>query len=724
MPNTPPTERGESLRRQLDETTRRAESLRRVVESISGELALSPLLERILASAIELLSAQYGSIGLVVETNAGPAVRIAASVNMPPQERGAELPAGFGLAGRVLRERRPIRLDRYGDLGPNSMPALAEHAVLGVPIWWAGEVIGFFGLGSLPPRRFADDEVETLELFARHAAIAIENARRYERERRRTEQLALIARIGHTLTADLPLDELLRSAADSIHELLGYPNVAIPLIDPGDPDMLVIEIFGGAYRTLVGGVHRQPITEGIMGAAVRTRQVQLSNDVASDPRYITPPGASGIQAELTVPIVGGEHVLGVLNIESGERFSEEDAASLQIVADQLSAAITNARLFEARRRRTERLELIARVGQRIAARLDPDDLFATTVEELHGRLGYDHASLFLLDPDDPTWLVKRASASRWQGNPVGYRISIERGIMGAAARQRRPELVNDIAADPRYVAVPGADELRAELAMPILLGDRLLGVLDVASLARLSMEDITAIQIISDQLAVASENARLAERGQQLAVLEERRRLARELHDSVTQSLFSMSLLAQALPDLWEIDREEARAGLGQIQDMTRAALAEMRALLFELRPAGLGQQGLAYALREHATAIERRSGIAVVVDVARDPALPEPVEQAFFRIAQEALANAARHARARRVRVTLRGPTPARMAIADDGQGFQIEHVGDGRFGLISMRERADAVGARLRVYSAPGQGTEIAVEWPDPDRNARADS
>jgi signal transduction histidine kinase len=724
MPNTRPDDREASLRRQLDAITRRAESLHRIVESISGELALAPLLERILAGAVELLAAQYGSIGLVVETSAGPVVRMAASINMPPQERGSDLPAGFGLAGRVLSERQPIRLDRYGDLGPNSYPALADHAALGVPIWWAGQIIGFFGLGSLPPRRFSDAEVETLELLARHAAIAIENARRYERERRRTEQLALIARISRSMTADLSLDDLLRGAAAAIHELLGYPNVAIPLIDPDDPGTLVIEIFGGAYRTLVGGVHHQPISEGIMGEAVRTRQAQLSNDVASDPRYIMPPGVSGIQAELTVPIICGEDVLGVLNVESAERFSEDDAASLQIVADQLSAAITNARLFEARQRRTERLELIARVGQRIAARLDPAELFATTVEELHVQLGYDHASLFLLDPDDPTWLVKRASASRWRGYPIGYRISIERGIMGAAARRRRPELVNDIAADPRYIAVPDADGLRAELAMPILLGERLLGVLDVASLVRLGMEDMTAIQIIGDQLAVAIENARLAERGQQLAVLEERRRLARELHDSVTQSLFSMSLLAQALPELWDIDREEARAGLGQIRDMTRSALAEMRALLFELRPVGLGQQGLAYALHEHATAIERRAGIAVVVDAARDPALPEPVEQAFFRIAQEALANAARHARARRVQVTLRGPSPARMVIADDGRGFQIERVGDGRFGLISMRERAVAVGARLRVNSALGHGTEVVVEWPDPDRSERVGS
>jgi signal transduction histidine kinase len=254
--------------------------------------------------------------------------------------------------------------------------------------------------------------------------------------------------------------------------------------------------------------------------------------------------------------------------------------------------------------------------------------------------------------------------------------------------------------------------------MPNLLGERLLGVLDVADTRRLDAEDIPAIQIIVDQLAVAIENARLAERGQQLAVLEERRRLARELHDSVTQSLFSMSLLAQVLPELWEVDPAEARAGLVQIRDLTRSALAEMRALLVELRPAALGEQGLAHALREHVAAFERRTGISVVVDLASESRLPEPVEQAFFRITQEALANVARHAQAHRVRVTLCGHAPMCLIIADDGQGFQPERGGDGRFGLISMHERAAKVGARLHIRTAVGQGTNIAVEWPDPER------
>jgi signal transduction histidine kinase len=179
-----------------------------------------------------------------------------------------------------------------------------------------------------------------------------------------------------------------------------------------------------------------------------------------------------------------------------------------------------------------------------------------------------------------------------------------------------------------------------------------------------------------------------------------------------------MSLLAQVLPELWELDQQEARAGLSQIRDLTRGALAEMRALLFEQRPAALEAQGLAHALREHVTAFERRTGLSITMDVGSDPALPELVEQAFFRIAQEALANIGRHAHARKVQVTLRGRAPVRLLIADDGQGFQLASVGAGRFGLISMQERAAQAGARLLVRSAAGQGAEITVEWPDPER------
>src|SRR5262249_34495928 len=143
-------------------------------------------------------------------------------------------------------------------------------------------------------------------------------------------RLALIARIGRIITSGLELNELLQTAADAIHDLLGYPNIAIPLLDPGDPQTLCIRTVGGHYRELVHTQYRLSISCGIMGAAVRERRVQLVNDVQADPRYVPTPGCVGIRAELAVPILLGEQVLGVLNAESSEPFNDEDAMSLQI----------------------------------------------------------------------------------------------------------------------------------------------------------------------------------------------------------------------------------------------------------------------------------------------------------------------------------------------------------------------------------------------------------
>ncbi|MGE0542603.1 MAG: sensor histidine kinase [Dehalococcoidia bacterium] len=230
--------------------------------------------------------------------------------------------------------------------------------------------------------------------------------------------------------------------------------------------------------------------------------------------------------------------------------------------------------------------------------------------------------------------------------------------------------------------------------------------------------DLRPYQVTAAQLAAAIDSRRqqmlLFERGQQIAVLEERRRLARELHDSVTQSLVGMSLLSQAIPDLWEIDRDEARASLRQIHDQTRSALAEMRALLVELRPPEAGTESLARRLRHHIAAFEQRTGMIVAAAIDERLELPGEIVQALARIAQEALTNIARHAGARHVSVTLTGADPTRLLITDDGCGFDSADVSDGSLGLISMRERAAGIDATIEINTRVGRGTTVAVTWP----------
>jgi len=320
------------------------ESLRSVIESISSELDLRPLLTQIVRHACELLDAWDGAIGLYDPEQ--DLIRIEACYRMPEDEIGAEFRLGIGLAGQVLERRGPVTFDNYLEVPNPTRDDRPGFAVVGVPIIWQDRLIGFFGLGAPAPHSFGEADIESLALLGRHAAIAIHNARRYQDERERAQRWALVARVGKLITSGLEVDQLLQTAVDAIHETLGYPTVCIGLVDEADSSRLRIDSIGGIYRQLLAGqTHYLPIDRGIMGAAVSERAVQRINNVVQDPRYIPPPGTRGIRAELAVPLLLDREVLGTLNAESGTPFTDHDVASFQLVADHLAVAIDNARLF-------------------------------------------------------------------------------------------------------------------------------------------------------------------------------------------------------------------------------------------------------------------------------------------------------------------------------------------------------------------------------------------
>jgi PAS domain S-box-containing protein len=201
----------------------------------------------------------------------------------------------------------------------------------------------------------------------------------------------------------------------------------------------------------------------------------------------------------------------------------------------------------------------------------------------------------------------------------------------------------------------------------------------------------------------------------ELAAGEERAHLARELHDSVTQALFSMTLVSRSVEMLLDRDPEAARVQLAQLRELQREALAEMRALIFELRPGNLEQDGLPRALKTHTAALQGRIGLPVAVESTLEDRLPLPVEEVLYRIAQEALHNVVKHANARQVRVELgRVSSGVRMKIIDDGRGFDPDSVPTGHLGLAGMQARATKIGARFACRSGPGTGTTIEVTVP----------
>jgi PAS domain S-box-containing protein len=214
------------------------------------------------------------------------------------------------------------------------------------------------------------------------------------------------------------------------------------------------------------------------------------------------------------------------------------------------------------------------------------------------------------------------------------------------------------------------------------------------------------------------ELAGLREQAEQLAAMRERERLARDLHDAVTQTLFSVSLIADALPALWEKDPEAGRRQLAELGGMTRGALSEMRGLLLELRPTALADSSLGDLLRRLADSMAGRAGLSVEVSVDGEETVSSELKIAFYRIAQEALNNVAKHAAASRTELLLvQRPGRVEMRVRDDGRGFDRAAVPSGRLGLSIMKERAEAAGARLSIESRPGGGTLVAVDWTGPE-------
>jgi PAS domain S-box-containing protein len=202
----------------------------------------------------------------------------------------------------------------------------------------------------------------------------------------------------------------------------------------------------------------------------------------------------------------------------------------------------------------------------------------------------------------------------------------------------------------------------------------------------------------------------------ELASSQERAHLARELHDSVTQALFSMTLVTRTTELLVDRDAAKAKDQLATLRDLQREALAEMRALIFELRPGNLEQDGLLPALKTHTAALQGRIGLPVVVTSDLQDRLPLNVEEVLYRISQEALHNIVKHAAARQVTLSIdRVKSGVRLRIADDGKGFDQSSVPDGHLGLAGMRARAEKIGATMAVSSTPGSGTTIEVFLPD---------
>lgn len=334
-----------------------------------------------------------------------------------------------------------------------------------------------------------------------------------------------------------------------------------------------------------------------------------------------------------------------------------------------------------------------------------------------------HGDILIID-DKPANLQLLSSILKERGHTVRAVVSGTMGLI--ATRTVRPDL---ILLDIRMPGMDGYEvcqQLKADeqlSSIPIIFISALEETLDKVKAFRSGGVDYITKPFQMDEV-IARVEAQLAlsqvhQQAQKLAAIRERESLARDLHDAVSQTLFSASVLAETLLFRHRDSSADLAADLEQIHDLTQIALTEMRMLLLELRPESLIKTSLSDLLQQLGSTLKARASAHIVVETNEQFTLPPDVHIAVYRIAQEAITNIAKHAQASQVQVTYHSQaTYTELTIADNGKGFAPAGVQPGHFGLLNMQERADEIDATLVIDSVPGQGTQIVLAWPADER------
>jgi PAS domain S-box-containing protein len=685
--------------RLYEELRERADAQRSLAE-IAAQIASlrdpRAVLQRAVSDAARLLGAEGADINLL-EGGAGPMSWAFGHgpFGMPAtdEDANAVVRPGEGIAGAAIDRRETVWTDhyladpsfrhvetsdawasRYGIASAMAAPLLSELGALGT-----------LTVYSPRPRAFGRADAELLKLLADQAAIAVINARLYEQLSERVDAQRALSEIAAQIAAlHDPLTVIQRAVADAARLLsadraqvnlaaeggthLERPIASAP-IQPSPDDVIV------------------PIGSGIAGMAAAERRVRWTGDYLNDEEFPHDEGDARIAAQdihsmMAAPLLGPDRLLGTITVQTtaAHAFDAGDAELLKLLADQAAIALTNARLYAELEDSERRYRHLIDNSPDIVWSVDAEGIFTFFSDSLEPRTGWKPDQLL--------------------GQPFNI-IAGEETLAAAVGAWER--LKQDPDRDQRFrldLPLPDGSIAQTEVAMTGTIVDgRFLGAVGL-------------VRDISERERLEGD---LRSQAAELAASQERAHLARELHDSVTQALFSMGLTLRTLEILLATNPEAAGEKLAELRELQKDALAEMRTLIFELRPSSLESDGLVQALRTHATAVQRRTGLTIVVDAEPIDRLPLPAEEALYRIGQEAMHNIVKHANASNAALRIfRDGGHVRLSVSDDGIGFAPDEVPRGHLGLIGMRQRVDLVGGELRVQSRTGDGTLIEASVP----------
>ena len=688
-----------SLRQQAEELAESAEA-QRTLAAIAAEISSirdpAAVLRRTVAEARRLLHADEAMIN-----EYQPSAEVLADIPADDSTLSNDtvsIPSGTGVAGAAIAEAKvrwtgDYLADRSFVHVPEADAWIERHGYrsqMAAPLFDEQEPIGTLTVYSARGDAFDESDAELLGALASHAAIVQTNARLYRDTQEAADELARLLEAQRSLSDIAAQLAAIRDPADVLHRavreaqrLLRADVAQVNPLDPGGEELA----WAVAHAPSELPLDDVAVTlgQGVSGTALAERRVIRTGDYVADPAFEHSPELDeyitrrGMHSVMAAPLVGGDEPIGTLTVQAAraDAFTDDDAQLLDALAAQAAVAITNARLLEQLQASERRYWHLVQYSPDLVWSIDAEGRFTYLSDSLERMTGYrpdellgDHFRVLTTPESLPV------AEAGWQA--VQDHLDEEQQIritMPLSGGGSMPAEVNMVATtvDGRFAGAHGS-------------------VRDLRERERLE-ED-------------------LRRQAAALAANEERASLARELHDSVTQALFSMGLTARALELLMDRDPQAARGKLAELRELQKDALAEMRTLIFELRPQALETDGLAQALRNHGAAVQGRTGLDVSVEVDSEERLRLDIEEALYRIAQEALHNVVKHANAQHARISLRRTGKRlRLTVEDDGIGFDPNVTTRGNLGLHGMRQRAERMGAELTINRRPGGGSQVRV-------------
>lgn len=544
------------------------------------------------------------------------------------------------------------------------------------------------------------------------------------------ERLFALHAASMELVKDVSLETLLERIASTACEQAGARYAALGVLD--EEGKLKKFIAVGMTEKEIKKIAHPPVGQGLIGELMNTTIPLRVPVIREHPRSVGFPDHHPYMVSfLGVPIRSSERQLGQIYLTEkldAPEFTSDDEMIIQMLATYASIAITNAQLYEEMRERdlalTRRhvdMSLLNGIASTLTSSLELDEILNKTLALVMNYMKVEAGEIFLLEEDKSTlrMVLHRGQAAEafWTKNS----FNLGDGFIGMVAKNRQPLISNTLQTDTTFLRDAVVQAGFQQIAcIPMVSGENLMGVMSVATRAKEPFEErsIQMLRAVGAWAGLAIENARLHANARRLAVLEERNRIGMDLHDGIIQSIYGVGLALEGVQHTLDEDPQAAKEQISHAINGLNQAIRDIRAYILDLRPRQLGNDGLISGIKR-LIAEYRANTFSDVVFTMPDSDLKEltqPQSMALFHICQEALANAAKHAKAKTVQISLwTTDERALMEIRDDGKGFDASTMQSSiGHGLANMQTRVHSVGGETDITSTVGEGTTVFVWVP----------